>query len=61
MEYWKGKALDKLKDFPRQAANIDRLGEELQRLELEATSVKTARIDAGQRKQRQRPRGSAAV
>lgn len=46
MEYWKGKALDKLKDFPRQAASIDRLGEELQRLELEATSVKTARIDA---------------
>ena len=35
-----------MKDFPRQAAAIDRLGEELQRLELEATSVKTARIDA---------------
>lgn len=45
MEKLKAQALEKLKDFPRQAAAVDSLAEELRRLELEATSVKTSRID----------------
>ena len=39
----KQKALEKLKDFPRQAAAVDSLAEELRRRELEATSVLSAR------------------
>lgn len=45
VEKLKAQALEKLKDFPRQAAAVDSLAEELRRLELEATSVKPARVD----------------
>lgn len=46
MEYWKFKAIDKLRDYPLKAAAIQSLQEELQRLELEATSIRSATADA---------------
>lgn len=46
MEYWKFKAIDKLRDYPLKAAAIQSLQEELQRLELEATNIRSAAADA---------------
>jgi hypothetical protein len=46
MEYWKFKAIDKLRDYPLKAAAIQSLQEELQRLELEATNIRNATADA---------------
>lgn len=46
MEYWKFKAIDKLRDYPLQAAAVRSLSEELQRLELEAVSIRSAAADA---------------
>lgn len=46
MEYWKFKAIDKLRDYPLKAAAIQSLQEELQRLELEATNIRSATADA---------------
>jgi hypothetical protein len=45
MEYWKFKAIDKLKDYPAQKASIANLTEEISRLEMEACSIKSATGD----------------
>lgn len=45
MEYWKFKAIDKIKDYPLQVAAIQNLQEEISRLESEARSIKSATSD----------------
>lgn len=42
MEYWKYKAIDKLKDYPAQKAAVVNLPEEIERLESEAYSIRSA-------------------
>lgn len=45
MEYWKYKAIDKLKDYKAQKASLSNLQEEIARLESEACSIKSATAD----------------
>lgn len=45
MEYWKYKAIDKLKDYTAQKAALHSLPEEISRLESEACSIKSATGD----------------
>lgn len=45
MEYWKYKAIDKLKDYSLQQAALQNLPEEIARLESEACSIKSATAD----------------
>ncbi|MBQ7767569.1 MAG: hypothetical protein IJ403_01650 [Oscillospiraceae bacterium] len=45
MEYWKYKAIDKLRDYPLQKSALQNLAEELERLESEAYSIKSATGD----------------
>lgn len=45
MEYWKYKAIDKLKDYTAQKAALQNLPEEIARLESEACSIKSATAD----------------
>lgn len=45
MEYWKYKAIDKLKDYSAQKAALQSLPEEIARLESEACSIKSATGD----------------
>lgn len=45
MEYWKYKAIDKLKDYSAQKAALQNLPEEIARLESEACSIKSATAD----------------
>lgn len=45
MEYWKYKAIDKLKDYAAQKAALDNIPEEIKRLESEACSIKSATAD----------------
>lgn len=45
MEYWKYKAIDKLKDYSAQKAALQNLPEEIARLESEACSIKSATGD----------------
>lgn len=45
MEYWKYKAIDKLKDYSAQKASLHSLPEEIERLESEAYSIKSATGD----------------
>lgn len=45
MEYWKYRAIDKLKDYTAQKASLSNLPEEIARLESEACSIKSATGD----------------
>lgn len=45
MEYWKFKAIDRLKDYAAQKASVINLTEEISRLEMEAYSIKSATSD----------------
>ncbi len=45
MEYWKYKAIDKLKDYTAQKASLSNIPEEIARLESEAYSIKSATGD----------------
>ena len=45
MEYWKYKAIDKLRDYPLQKSSLQNLAEEIERLESEAYSIKSATGD----------------
>ena len=45
MEYWKYKAIDKLKDYTAQKASLENIPEEISRLESEAYSIKSATSD----------------
>ena len=45
MEYWKHKAMDKLRDYPLQKNALQNLSEEIERLESEAYSIKSATGD----------------
>ena len=45
MEYWKYKAIDKLKDYSAQKVALKNLPEEIRRLESEARSIKSATAD----------------
>lgn len=45
MEYWKYKAIDKLKDYTAQRASLESIPEEIKRLESEACSIKSATAD----------------
>ena len=45
MEYWKYKAIDKLKDYSAQKAALQNLPDEIRRLESEACSIKSASAD----------------
>lgn len=45
MEYWKYKAIDKLKDYTAQKASLENIPEEISRLESEAYSIKSATAD----------------
>lgn len=45
MEYWKYRAIDKLKDYTAQKASLQNLPEEISRLESEARSIKSATSD----------------
>ena len=45
MEYWKFKAIDRLKDYTAQKSSIENLTEEIVRLESEAYSIKSATSD----------------
>ncbi len=45
MEYWKYKAIDKLKDYSAQKAALQSLPEEIERLESEVYSIKSATGD----------------
>ena len=45
MEYWKYKAIDKLKDYALQKAAMQNLPEEIARLKSEARSIKSATAD----------------
>lgn len=46
MEYWKYKAIDKLKDYPAQQAAVVNLPAEIDRLKSEAYSIRSTRQDA---------------
>ena len=45
MEYWKYRAIDKLKDYTAQKVSLTNILEEISRLELEACSIKSATAD----------------
>ena len=45
MEYWKYKAIDKLKDYTAQKASLSNIQKEIARLESEACSIKSATAD----------------
>lgn len=45
MEYWKFKAIDKLKDYAAQKASILNLTEEISRLEMQAYSIKNPVVE----------------
>lgn len=45
MEYWKYRAIDKLKDYTAQKASLRNIPEEIARLESEACSIKSATAD----------------
>lgn len=45
MEYWKYKAIDKLKDYDAQKVAIYNLKDEIARLESEAISIRSATVD----------------
>lgn len=45
MEYWKYRAIDKLKDYAAQKASLSNIPEEIARLESEAYSIKSATGD----------------
>lgn len=45
MEYWKFKAIDKLRDYTLKQASLINLPEEIRRLEIEAQSIKSATTD----------------
>ena len=45
MEYWKYRAIDKLKDYTAQKASLENIPEEISRLESEAYSIKSATAD----------------
>lgn len=45
MEYWKFKAIDKLKDYAAQKVSLENIPEEISRLESEACSIKSATAD----------------
>ena len=45
MEYWKYRAIDKLKDYTAQKASLSNIPEEIARLESEACSIKSATAD----------------
>ena len=45
MEYWKFKAIDKLKDYMAQKVSTQNLREEIARLESESNSIKSATAD----------------
>lgn len=45
LEYWKYKAIDKLKDYTAQKASLQNIPEEISRLESEAYSIKSATSD----------------
>lgn len=45
MEYWKFKAIDKLRDYTAQKAAVTNLAEEISRMEMEAYSIKSAAGD----------------
>lgn len=48
MEYWKFKAVDRLREYTAQRASILNITEEIARLESEATSIKSATGDGTQ-------------
>ena len=45
MEYWKYRAIDKLKDYTAQKTSLSNIPEEIARLESEACSIKSATAD----------------
>ena len=45
MEYWKYKAIDKLRNYTAQKASLENLAEDISRLESEAYSIKSATSD----------------
>ena len=45
MEYWKYKAIDKLKDYLAQKASLQNIPDEIAQLESEACSIKSATAD----------------
>lgn len=45
MEYWKYRAIDRLKDYPAQKVSLYNIPEEIARLESEAYSIKSATSD----------------
>ena len=45
MEYWKYRAIDKLKDYTAQKASLSNIPEEIARLESESCSIKSATAD----------------
>lgn len=45
MEYWKYKAMDKLRNYTAQKASLESLTEDISRLESEAYSIKSATSD----------------
>lgn len=45
MEYWKYKAIDRLKDYPQQKISLKNLSDEIARLASEACSIKSATGD----------------
>lgn len=46
MEYWKYKAIDKLKDYTAQKAALQNIPDEIARLESEVTSIRSAAADS---------------
>lgn len=46
MEYWKYKAIDKLKDYSAQKVALQNIPDEIARLESEATSIRSATGDS---------------
>lgn len=47
MEYWKFKAIDRLKDYNYKKAGIDNIRAEIRQLEDEARTIKSPNIDGG--------------
>lgn len=45
MEYWKYKAIDRLKDYPGQKASLQNIPDEIFALESQATSIRSATTD----------------
>ena len=45
MEYWKQRAMDRLKDYPAQKVSVKNIPEEIARLKSEACSIKSATAD----------------